>query len=274
LCKPTLRNLNDWSSWCHRSWRRTRGAGSSGLSGTACLRLGLELTLGQRRECRGLLCPGGERLEHESARQAQHVGGALAKRAMRRFQEVLDPAGATIGLGADDTLERRSGRKITAKGCYRDAVRSSKKPVIRCFGLKWVSMMLVVPVPWSRRGWALPCLAMLARPDDQHGRRRHKTSIPWVRHRMKHVRRWRPGRQLGLVVDGGCAAVSLALACVKHQVVMVSCLRWDAARSHPPGKRCPTPLKGMRQRCWQAWAERADTPWEDVEVVWYGGQRK
>jgi DDE superfamily endonuclease len=64
---------------------------------------------------------------------------------------ILVPPGATIVLGADDTVERRSGRKITAKGCYRDAVRSTKKHVIRCFGLKWVSMMLLVPVPWSRR---------------------------------------------------------------------------------------------------------------------------
>src|SRR5918996_3837527 len=45
----------------------------------------------------------------------------------------LVPAGATIVLGADDTVERRSGRKITAKGCYRDAVRSTTKHVSRCF---------------------------------------------------------------------------------------------------------------------------------------------
>src|SRR5215471_5751896 len=45
------------------------------------------------------------------------------------------PPGATVALGADDTVERRSGRKIRAKGCYRDAVRSTKKHVIRCFGL-------------------------------------------------------------------------------------------------------------------------------------------
>jgi hypothetical protein len=29
----------------------------------------------------------------------------------------LVPPGATVVLGADDTVERRSGRKITAKGC-------------------------------------------------------------------------------------------------------------------------------------------------------------
>jgi DDE superfamily endonuclease len=189
------------------------------------------------------------------------------------------PPGATVILGADDTVERRHGRKITAKGCYRDAVRSSKKHVIRCFGLKWVSMMLLVPVPWSRRVWALPFLTALCRPAEQSPRRRHKTSVDWVRQMMKQVRRWLPGRQVVLVVDGGFAAVSLALACVTYHVTMVSRLRWDAALYHPPGpqppgKRGPKPTKGQRQRSLQNWAERSDTPWETVEVVWYGGQLK
>ena len=72
--------------------------------------------------------------------------------------------GATIVLGADDTVERRSGRKISAKGCYRDAVRSTKKHGIRCFGLKWVTMMLLVAVPWAQRVWALPCLTGPSQP--------------------------------------------------------------------------------------------------------------
>jgi hypothetical protein len=192
---------------------------------------------------------------------------------------LLVPPDATIVLGADDTVERRSGRKIAAKGCYRDAVRSTKNHVIRCFGLKWVSMMLLVPVPWSRRVWALPFLTTLCWPAEQATRRRHKTSVDWVRQMMKQVRRWLPGRRLVVVVDGGFAAVSLAVACVKQQVVMVSRLRWDAALYHPPGlqppgKRGPKPTKGQRQRSLQSWAERSDTPWEDVEVDWYGGQRK
>jgi hypothetical protein len=108
----------------------------------------------------------------------------------------LVPPDATIVLGADDTIERRSGRKIAAKGCYRDAVRSTKKHVIRCFGLKWVSMMLLVPVPWSQRVWALPFLTALCLPAPKSSRRRHKTSIDWVRQMMHQVRRWLPGRRL------------------------------------------------------------------------------
>src|SRR5919198_5722586 len=162
---------------------------------------------------------------------------------------LLVPPGATSVFGADDTVERRSGRKITAQGCYRDAVRSTKEHILRCFGLKWVSMMRLVPVPWSRRVWALPFVTALSWPEEKSRRRRHKTSVDWVRQMMKQVRRWLPGRRLVLVVDGGFAAVSLALAGVKHQVVMVSRLRWDAALYHPPapqppGKRGPNPPTG------------------------------
>jgi len=96
---------------------------------------------------------------------------------------------------------------------------------------------------------------------------------------IKQVRRWLPRHRLVLVVDGGFAAVSLTRACVKTRVVMVSRLRWDAALFHrpgpqPSGKRGPKPLKGKRQRSLQDWASRSDTPWEDIEVNWYGGERK
>jgi hypothetical protein len=191
----------------------------------------------------------------------------------------LVPSGATLVFGADDPVERRAGRKMTAKGCSRDAVRSSTHHVIRGFGLQWVSMMLWVPVPWSRRVWALPCLTALCWPEKKRGRRRHQTRVDGVRQMMKQVRHWRPGRRVVLVVEGGLAVVSLAWACAKHTVVMVSRVRWDAALDHPPGpqplgKRGRTPLQGKRPRSLQAWAARAETPWEPVAVDWSRGERK
>jgi DDE superfamily endonuclease len=216
---------------------------------------------------------------HRVLNRATWSGRQASRILLRLLITGLVPPGAPIILGADDTVERRSGRQINAKGCYRDAVRSTKKHVIRCFGLKWVSMMLLVPVPWSRRVWALPFLTTLCLPADKQNQHRHKTSIDGVRQMSKQVRRWLPERRLVLVVDGGFAAVSLALACVKSHIAMVSRLRWDAALYHPPelqppGKRGRKPLKGKRQRSLQAWAERSDTPWETVEVEWYRGRRK
>jgi DDE superfamily endonuclease len=192
---------------------------------------------------------------------------------------VLVPPGATIVLGADDTVERRSGRQIKAKGCYRDAVRSSRKHVVKCFGLKWVSMMLLVPVPWATRVWALPFLTVLCWPPKSRHPRRHKTSVDWARQMVKQTRRWLPGRLLVFVVDGGFAAVTLAQACVANHVTMVSRLRLDAALYHPPtppppGQRGRKPAKGSRQRSLKVWAARADTPWQETTVDWYRGERK
>jgi hypothetical protein len=119
----------------------------------------------------------------------------------------LVPPGATLVLGADETMERRSGRQIKAKGCDRDAVRSTHQHVIHCCGLKWVAMRLLVPVPWSRRVWAFPLLTALCTPASKSGPRRHQTSVDWVRQMVTHVRRWLPDRHLVLVVDGGLAAV-------------------------------------------------------------------
>ena len=191
----------------------------------------------------------------------------------------LMPPGATLVFGADDTVERRSGRQIRANGCARDAVRASKKHVSRGCGLKWVAMRLLVPVPWSRRVWALPCLTARCGPEKQRGRRRPKTSVDWARQMMTQVRRWLPDRRMVLVVDGGFAAVALALACVKHRVALVSRLRWEAALYHPPGpqppgQRGPKPTTGKRQRRLQGWAARSDPPWAPAEVDWYGGERQ
>lgn len=182
-----------------------------------------------------------------------------------------------IALAVDDTIERRSGRRIQARGCYRDPIRSSRKHVVKCFGLKWVSMMILVPVPWSQRVQALPVLTALNWPEGSGRRASHKTSIDWTRQMVLQVRRWLPERELILVTDGGFAAVELARACQRHQVAMICRLRLAAALYHPPGpavpgKRGPKPKKGPRQRRLTEWARRRDTPWESVEVPWYGGQ--
>jgi hypothetical protein len=214
----------------------------------------------------------------------------------------LLPAGSTIVLGADDTIERRKGKKIKHLGCYRDGVRSTKKQVVKCWGLKWVCMMVLIKLPLSTRVWALPFLTTLARPQQRglklhHGRSRkkpqcrsgktqkkepaprHKTSIDLVGQMIRLVRRWLPERVIVLVVDGAFAAVKLAHICAGEEVVLVSRMRLDAALYHSPepqriGKRGPKPAKGKRQRSLKEWAARRDTPWEEMEINWYGGKRK
>jgi DDE superfamily endonuclease len=156
---------------------------------------------------------------------------------------LLVSAAATIALGADDTVERRSGLKISAKGCDRDAVRSSKTYVIRCFGLNWVSMMLLVLVPWSRRVWPLPFLTTLVHPADKDRRRRHKTSIDWVRRMMKHVRRSLRGRKPVLDVDrgfAGCHACAGMPLCITRRTPAAQQAWPQTVEGHTP-----MPLAGL-----------------------------
>lgn len=54
-------------------------------------------------------------------------------------------------LGLDDTIERRWGQKIKARGIYRDPVRSSYSHTVKASGLRWLSLMLLVSIPWAQR---------------------------------------------------------------------------------------------------------------------------
>ena len=157
------------------------------------------------------------------------------------------PADWPIVLVADDTVERRHGRKIKAKGCYRDAVRSSRKVVVKCFGLKWVAMMVLVQLPWNKHVKALPFLTVLGWPESAPRRRAHKTSIDCVKQMVLQVRRWFPQRRVVLVLDGGFAAVKLARACRRHGVTMICRLRLDAGLYDPPGEQ-PTSKRGPKPK--------------------------
>ena len=49
-------------------------------------------------------------------------------------------------IGIDDTLERRRGKKIKAKGIYRDPVRSSHSHVVKASGLRWLCAMVLTEI--------------------------------------------------------------------------------------------------------------------------------
>lgn len=192
-------------------------------------------------------------------------------------------AGMPLLIAADETLERRNGDKIHAKGVFRDAVRASKKHPVYCFGLRWVSMMLLVPVPWSPRVWALPFLTVLAPSAKTNlaDGQRHKTSIDWIGQMIRVVRRWLPDRAIVLVVDGGLAAIKLGHRCAQLiiPVTYVSRLRLDAALYDWPApqaasKSGPKPKKGLRQPSLHARVADLKTEWTTVMVAWYGGTQR
>ena len=92
----------------------------------------------------------------------------LARCLLRLLIATFVPTGPVI-VGLDDTIERRWGAKIKARGIYRDPVRSSRSHVVKASGLRWLSLMLLPQIPWAGRVWALPFLTVLA-PSERYAR--------------------------------------------------------------------------------------------------------
>ena len=66
-----------------------------------------------------------------------------------------------VVIGIDDTIERRWGPKIKARGIYRDPVRSSRGHFGKASGLRWLCLRVMAPMP-SGGIWGLPFLTVLA----------------------------------------------------------------------------------------------------------------
>jgi hypothetical protein len=198
--------------------------------------------------------------------------------------EAFVPGGGPLVVGIDDTLERRQGKKIVAKGIYRDPVRSSHSHFVKTSALRWVCLTLLVPIPWASRIWALPFLSALApseRYTEERGRR-HKKLTEWAWQLLLQVRRWHPERQIVAVADGGYASLKLLDRCLrlKKPITFITRLRLDAALYEPAPPRYPGQigrprLKGGRLPNLSVLAEDPKTDWMPIAVAhWYGGKKR
>jgi hypothetical protein len=203
------------------------------------------------------------------------VAGTLLTMILDRFL----PTGPVV-IGIDDTIERRWGRKIAKRGVYRDPVRSSHGHFVKTSGLRWLAAMAIVPVPWTRRRWALPFLTILApseRYNTVHGRR-HKKMTDWARQAILQIRRWAPKREIVVVADSSFSALDL-IAAVRRHVCLVTRLRLDASLFEPAPKRRPgqngrPAKKGRRLPKLSDVLADKKTRWTRLSMpYWYGDER-
>ncbi len=196
--------------------------------------------------------------------------------------EALAPEGPLV-VGIDETLERRQGKKIAAKGIYRDPVRSSHSHFVKTSALRWVCLTLLAEVPWACRVWALPFLSALASSERYCRERgkRHKKITEWAWQMLLMVRRWQPHRRIVAVADGGYASLKLLDRCrslKKRPITFITRLRLDAALYEPAPQRKPRQmgrprLKGSRLPNLSVMLEDPKTDWTPVTVSgWYGGE--
>jgi hypothetical protein len=213
---------------------------------------------------------------HRILNRAAWSSRALAGRLLLLLIKAFVPSGAPVVIGLDDTIERRWGAKISARGIYRDPVRSSKGHFVKASGLRWLSAMLLVRVPWADRIMALPFLTLLAPSKRFYAgtSRAPKTLLDWARQAALQIRRWLPDRYIVLVADSAFAAIEF-LAAVRNHVCVVTRLRLDANLfDFPPQKRKGRgrpPIKGKRLRKLSAILNDPNVAWQRLRVsLWYG----
>jgi hypothetical protein len=196
--------------------------------------------------------------------------------------EAFVPEGAPLVVGVDETLERRYGKKIAARGVYRDPVRSTHETFVKSSGLRWVCAMLLVEIPWASRIWALPFLSVLA-PSERYAAKRgkrHKKITEWAWQMLLVLRRWYPEREIVAVADRAYASLELLDRCRKlsDPITFVTRLRLDAALYEPAAPRRPHQigrprLKGERLPNLSVVAEDPKTVWKPTRIAdWYGSE--
>jgi DDE superfamily endonuclease len=201
---------------------------------------------------------------------------------LRLLVAAFVPCG-TLVFGLDDTIERRRGDQIAAKGIYRDPVRSSHAHLVKASGLRWLCCMLLCEVGWAARVWALPVLTGLCPAErfyQQQGRQ-HQTLIERAWQIIQLIVRWLPNRAVVFVADSSFAVLEL----LNHVsglegASLITRLRLDAALYDPApvrrvGQTGRPRLKGARRPTLKRVLEDRCRRWTTLQVAhWSGGDRR
>lgn len=174
-------------------------------------------------------------------------GFALARTLLRAVVAAFVPSGPIV-IGVDHTLERRRGRRIGPVGHFYDASRSTAEVKVTGRGLRWLSAMVLVEVPFAGRIWALPVLTALTPSkvwSERHGQR-HRTVTEWARLVLLAIHRWLPGRSIVAVADGEFAALDLLYG-LGARMAVITRLRKDACLFDPPPRYSDKPGRAPRK---------------------------
>ena len=221
---------------------------------------------------------------HRALSRASWSSRKVSRVLLGLLVEAFVPEGDPLVVGIDETLERRWGKKIAARGVYRDPVRSTHQNFVKSSGLRWVCVMLLVEIPWASRVWALPFLSALA-PSERYAAqrgRRHKKITEWAWQLLLVLRRWYPEREIVVVADRAYASLKLLDRCrrLRKPITFITRLRLDSALYEPapprkPGQRARPRLKGERLPNLSVVAEDRATVWKPTTIAnWYGERER
>ena len=218
---------------------------------------------------------------HQVLNRARWSPLAVSRQLLLLIVETFVPAGASLDLVIDETLERRWGSKISKRGHYRDSALSSRKQSVSSPGLRWIVMAVVVTLPWTKQRWALPFLCVLATTPEVSERlgKRHKTVGMWAHQMISLVHRWLPDRSIKLMGDTAYSVLELGLHANAQQVTLITTGRLDAVLHEPPPERTRHTIGrprvvGTRLPALEKVLQDSHTVWQKLTLDWYGeGER-
>ena len=208
-----------------------------------------------RRTITAMICaadPEGNRAHdayHRFVRRGRWSPTQLWRHLVVFMVNVLVPAGPVV-IDIDDTLFKKTGRKVEGAGIFRDAVRSTRKKVVYALGLNLVVATLRVEAPWGGCPIGLPVGVRLHRKGGP-------TTVDLAGELCRSLAAWTPDRLLVVCADGAYATL------IGHHlpnVTVTSRMRRDAALYEPApprtGRRGRPATKGARLETPQAMSER------------------
>jgi len=159
-----------------------------------------------------------------------HVGRLLFEYIVARFAEH-----GRLVLALDDTLAAKKGPQVFGIGSHLDAVRSTKRFRVFCFGHVWVVLAVVVPVPFSPRKWALPVLFRLYRnkSECQRAKYPYRKKTELAREMVHVVTEWARTRRIDVVADSAYCNDTLMRG-LDTRVTVIGAIRPDAVLTAAP----------------------------------------
>jgi hypothetical protein len=192
----------------------------------------------------------------------------------------LISAGEPLRFALDDTIAPKKGGNVFGIGTHIDAVRSTAKHKVFCFGHCWVILTILVRVPFSKRTWALPILFRLYRSKKEcakhHSLYKKKTEL--AREMLDVLVTWcDPAQRIEIVADMAYCNATVTEG-LPSQIVLIGAMRPDAVLTAEPTDKDYKgkgryPVRGATLRKPYKLAEDDRTPWKKASVEMYGRTR-
>lgn len=184
--------------------------------------------------------------------------------------------GAPLRIAVDDTLAPKKGASVFGIGSHLDAVRSTKKQKVFAFGHCWVTLAVVMPVPFSKRTWALPLLFRLYRTERECLKKGHphlkKTQL--ARQLLDIFHSWVGERRVELSMDSAYCNDTVMRG-LPSSFVVFGAMRPDAVLTALPRSKRPHAngrprVRGQVLPKPESLARSEKQPWRTMEAVLYG----